>query len=37
MPDITKIEDLKDVIMSLRGKKVILASDVAKLYGVETK
>lgn len=28
---------IEDMIFEIRGKKVILASDVAKLYQVETK
>lgn len=37
MADIVKIEKVKDVIISFRGENVILDSDVAKLYGVETR
>ena len=37
MANIVKVENVKDVLVSLRGQNVILASDVAKLYGVETK
>ena len=37
MTDIITINNVKDVIISLRGEDVILASEVAKLYGVETK
>ncbi len=37
MPDIVKVEQVKNTLVSLRGQNVILASDVAKLYGVETK
>ncbi|MCH5225415.1 MAG: ORF6N domain-containing protein, partial [Muribaculaceae bacterium] len=37
MADIISINQVKDVIISLRGEEVILASDIAKLYGVETK
>lgn len=37
MTDIVKVEQVKNSLVSLRGKDVILASDVAKLYGVETK
>lgn len=37
MTDIVKIEHVKNALVSLRGQDVILASDVAKLYGVETK
>lgn len=37
MTDIVKVEHVKNTLVSLRGQDVILASDVAKLYGVETK
>ncbi len=37
MADIIKIEDVKSTLVLVRGQNVILASDVAKLYGVETK
>ena len=37
MADIVKIEEVKNVNISLRGEMVILASEVAKLYGVETR
>ena len=37
MTDIAKVEHVKNTLISLRGQDVILASDVAKLYGVETK
>lgn len=37
MTNIIKVEQVRQSIMSLRGQDVILASDVAKLYGVETK
>ena len=30
-------EDIKDLIYTIRGKQVILDSDIAKQYGVETK
>ncbi|MDE6239085.1 MAG: ORF6N domain-containing protein [Muribaculaceae bacterium] len=32
-----RVEQVKNTLVSLRGQHVILASDVAKLYGVETK
>ena len=32
-----KIENIQEVIVELRNKKVILDSDVAKIYGIETK
>lgn len=34
---IIKIEDIEDLIVDIRGKKVIIDRDVATLYGVETK
>jgi hypothetical protein len=34
---IVKEESIKDKIYSIRGKQVMLDSDLAKLYGVETK
>jgi len=34
---IVKIEDLKELIIEIRGQSVLLDSDVAELYGVETK
>lgn len=37
MAEIIKVEQVKNTLVSLRGQDVILASDVAKLYGVETK
>jgi len=37
MSGIVKIENIQDSIVELRGQKTILDSDVAKLYGVETK
>ena len=37
MSNIVKYEQVKDKIILLRGQQVILDSDVAKLYGVETK
>lgn len=35
--NIIKIENIEDLIIELRDKKVLLDSDVAKIYGVETK
>jgi len=35
--NIIKIEDIQDLIIEIRGKKVLLDSDVAKIYGVETR
>lgn len=37
MAQIVKYEQVKDKIISLRGQQVIIDSDVAQLYGVETK
>lgn len=37
MSDIIKIEDIQGLIFEIRGVKVILDSNVAELYGVETK
>jgi hypothetical protein len=37
MSAIAKIENLKDMIVELRGQSVLLDSDVAEIYGVETK
>ncbi len=35
--DIVKIENLKELIIEIRGQSILLDSDVAELYGVETK
>ena len=37
MNAIIKYEQVQDCIITLRGQQVILDSDVARLYGVETK
>lgn len=37
MSNIVKYEQVKDKIIVLRGQQVILDSDVAQLYGVETR
>ena len=37
MSNIVKYEQVKDKIIVIRGRQVILDSDVAALYGVETK
>ena len=37
MSDIIKMENIQDLIFEIRGVKVILDSDVAELYAVETK
>ncbi len=35
--DIVKFEEVENKIIEINGQKVILDSDVAELYGVETK
>ncbi|MDD3465774.1 MAG: ORF6N domain-containing protein [Campylobacterales bacterium] len=35
--DIIKLDNITDLIIEIRGQKVIVDSDVAKLYGVATK
>ncbi|MCL4497091.1 MAG: ORF6N domain-containing protein [Deltaproteobacteria bacterium] len=35
--NIIKLEAIEDKIIDIRGEKVILDSDVAALYGVETR
>ncbi len=37
MSDMVKIENLKGLIIEIRGRGVLLDSDVAQIYGVETK
>ena len=37
MSSAAKFENLKELIVELRGQSVLLDSDVAKLYKVETK
>jgi len=37
MSDIVKIENLKEFIIEIRGQSVLLDSDVAQIYGVETR
>lgn len=37
MSDIVKIENLKKLIIEIRGQSVLLDSDVAQIYEVETK
>ena len=37
MSAIAKFENLKDLIVELRGQSVLLDSDVAQIYGVETR
>lgn len=37
MSGIVKIENLKEIIIEIRGQRVLLDADVAVIYGVETK
>ena len=37
MSEIVKIENLKELIIEIRGQGVLLDADVAVIYGVETK
>ncbi len=37
MSDIVKIENLKELIIEIRGQGVLLDADVAVIYGIETK
>jgi len=37
MSAVAKFENLKDLIVELRGQSVLLDSDVAEIYKVETK
>ncbi|MCL5030120.1 MAG: ORF6N domain-containing protein, partial [Bacteroidetes bacterium] len=37
MSAIIKLENIQKLILEIRGQKVIVDSDVAELYGVETK
>ncbi len=37
MNKLVKFENLKELIVELRGQSVLLDSDVANIYGVETK
>ena len=37
MSDMVKIENLKELIISIRDEKVLLDADVAAIYGVETR
>jgi len=37
MSAVAKFENLKDLIVQLRGESVLLDADVAKIYGVETR
>src|SRR3989337_131572 len=37
MTDMVIFENLKDLIIELRGQSILLDSDVAEIYGVETR
>lgn len=37
MSDLISNENIEDIIYEIRGQKVMLDKDLAKLYGVETK
>lgn len=37
MSGIVKMEELNNLIIEIRGEKVLLDADVAMIYGVETK
>ena len=37
MSAVTKFKNLKDLIVEVRGQRVLLDADVAEIYGVETK
>ena len=37
MSAIVKIENLKELLIELRGENILLDADVAVIYGVETK
>jgi hypothetical protein len=37
MSGVAKFENLKDLIVEVRGQSVLLDSDVAQIYGVETR
>ena len=37
MREVVKFENLRNLIIELRGQNVLLDSDVAEIYGVETK
>ncbi len=37
MSEIMKFEDLQDLLIEFRDKRVLLDADVAEIYGVETK
>jgi len=37
MEGITQIEDIQDLLIEIRGERVLLDSDVAKIYGLEIR
>src|SRR3989338_8008159 len=37
MSDIIKMENIQELIFEIRGQSVLLDSDVAQIYGVETR
>jgi phage regulator Rha-like protein len=37
MSEIVKLEDVEDKLLMIQGEQVLLDSDVAEIYGVETK
>lgn len=37
MSDIAKIENLQELLLELQGQSVLLDSDIARIYGVETR
>lgn len=37
MSDMVRIENLKEFIIEIRGQSILLDSDVAQIYGVETR
>jgi len=37
MSEIAKFENLQDLVIELRGQKVLLDADVAQIYGVKTR
>ena len=37
MSDIIKLENIQELILEIRGQKIIIDSDVAEIYTVETR
>lgn len=37
MTDMVRFENLKELIIEIRGQSILLDSDVAQIYGVETR